>query len=72
MSVLALVPFVVIPVARGVAARVAFVRLVTRVPQHVPFQVHTLVAAVPTNGAVKRFGSGVDPLVAPQVGQVPA
>jgi len=72
VSVFPLVAFVVVPVARGVAALGAGVRLLARVPQHVPLQVHALVAGVAADAAVERFGARVDALVAPQVGEVPA
>lgn len=72
MPVLTLMPLVVIPMPRGVATFVTLVGLVPRVPQHVSLQIHTLVAAVSANGTVERFGARVDPLVAPQIGQVPA
>lgn len=55
VPVLPLVTFVVVPVACGVAALGAGVRLLARVPQHVPLQVHALVAGVAADGAVERL-----------------
>lgn len=72
VSVFPLVPFVVVPVARGVVALGAGVRLLARVPQHVPLQVHALVAGVAADAAVERLGARVDALVTPQVGEVSA
>jgi len=71
-AVLLLVPLVVVPVARRVAALLALVGLLPRVPQHVALQVHALVAAVVAHGALEGLGARVDPLVALQVGEVPA
>lgn len=57
VSVFPLVAFVVVPVARGVDALGAGVRLLARVPQHVPLQVHALVAGVAAHAAVERLGA---------------
>lgn len=71
VSVFPLVPLVVVPVARRVAALAAGIRLLACVPQHVAFQVHALVARVAADAAVEGLGARVDALVAPQVGKVP-
>lgn len=57
VAVLPLVAFVVVPVARGVAALWAGVWFLTRVPQHVPLQVHALVAGVAADAALERLGT---------------
>ena len=72
VSVFPLVAFVVVPVTRGVVALGAGVRLLARVPQHVPLQVHALVAGVAAHAAVERLGARVDALVPPKVGEVSA
>lgn len=72
VPMLPLVAFVVVPVACGVAALTACIRLLARVPQHVPLQVHALVAGVAADGTVERLGARVDALVTSQVSQVPA
>lgn len=71
-AVLLLVSLVIVPVAGGVAALLTLVRLLTGVPQHVPLQVHALVAAVAAHGTLEGLGARVHPLVALQIGQVPA
>lgn len=63
---------VVVPVACGVCAHVALVWLLARVTQHVPLQVHALVAAVAAHAALERFGTRVNPLVPLQVCQIAA
>lgn len=68
VSVFPLVAFVVVPVPRCVVTLGAGIRLLACVTQHVPLQVHALVARVAAHTAVKRFGARVDALVAPQVG----
>ena len=72
VSVFPLVAFVVVPVTRGVVALGAGVRLLARVSQHVPLQVHALVAGVAAHAAVERLGARVDALVPPKVGEVSA
>lgn len=67
-----LMSLVIVPVAGGVAALLTFVRLLSCVSEHVPLQVHALVATVTAHGALEGFGARVHPLVALQVGQVPA
>lgn len=67
-----LMSLVIVPVARGVAALPTLVRLLPRVPQHVPLQVHALVAAVAAHRALERLGARVHALVPLQVGQVAA
>lgn len=69
---LLLVSFIIVPVSGGVAALLALMGLFPRMAQHVPLQVHALVAAVVADGALKRFGTGVHPLVPLEVSQVPA
>lgn len=71
-AVLLLVPFVIVPVAGSIATLLALMRLFARVAQHVPLQVHALVAAVVADGALKGFGPGMHALVSFQVSQVPA
>lgn len=57
VPVLSLMTLVVVPVSRGVVALGTGVRLLPRVPQHVPLQVHALVAGVAADTAVKWFGT---------------
>lgn len=71
-AVFLLMSLVIVPVARGVPALLAFVGLLSRVPEHVSLQVHALVAAVTAHGALEGLRARVHPLVALQVGQVPA
>lgn len=71
VSVFPLVAFVVVPVACGVAALGACIWLLSCVPQHVPLQVHALVARVAADVAMERLSARVDALVASQVGQIP-
>ena len=70
VSMFPLVAFVVVPVSCGLLALGTGVRLFSRVPQHVPLQVHALVARVAAHAAVEGLGARVDALVAPQVSQV--
>ncbi len=49
--------FVVVPVASGVATLLTLMGFLARVAQHVPLQVHTLVAAVVADGTLKGFGA---------------
>lgn len=56
-AVLLLMSFVVVPVASGVATLLTLMGFLARVAQHVPLQVHTLVAAVVANGTLKGFGA---------------
>lgn len=71
-AVLLLVSLIIVPVAGGVAALLTLVRLLPRVSEHVPLQVHALVAAVAAHGTLEGLGTRVHALVALQVGQVPA
>lgn len=71
-AVFLLMPLVIVPVTSRVAALLTFVRLLPCVPEHVPLQVHALVAAVAAHGTLEGFGARVHPLVALQVGQVAA
>lgn len=64
--------FVVVPVASGVATLLALMGLLACVPQHVPLQVHTLVAAVVADGALKGFSARMHPLVPLEISQVAA
>lgn len=70
MAVHLLVPFVVVPVARGIGAGGTAEGLLACVPQHVAFEVHALVAAVVAKTTPKRFVPRVDSTVTLEVGQV--
>ena len=65
-----LVAFVVVPVARGIGAGGTAEGLLAGVPQHVAFEVHTLVAAVVAKATPKRFVPRVDSTMTLEVGQV--
>lgn len=49
--------FVIVPVASGVPTLLALMGLLARVAQHVPLQVHTLIAAVVADCTLKGFGA---------------
>lgn len=70
MPVHLLVAFVVVPVACGVGTGGTAEGLLARVPQHVAFEVHALVAAVVAKATPKRFVPRVDATVTLEVGQV--
>lgn len=53
LSMHLLVPLVVVPMASSVGTDVALEGLFTCVPEHVPFQVHTLVAGVGAEAAAE-------------------
>lgn len=57
VSVLPLVAFVVVPVACGVVTLSTGIWLLTSVPQHVPLQIHALVAGVAADATVERLGT---------------
>ena len=59
VSMFPLVAFVVVPVSCGLLALGTGVRLFSRVPQHVPLQVHALVARVAAPRPEFIFGAQV-------------
>ena len=70
MAMHLLVALVVVPVARGIGAGGTAEGLLACVPQHVAFEVHTLIAAVVAKATPKRFVPRVDPTMTFEVGQV--
>lgn len=56
-AMLFLMPFVIVPMASGVATLLTLVGLLPCVPQHVPLEVHALVATVVAYSALKRLGT---------------
>lgn len=70
MAMHLLVALVVVPVACGVGTGGTAEGLLARVPQHVAFEVHALVAAVVAEAAAERLVPRVDAAVPLEVGQV--
>lgn len=70
MAMHLLVALVVVPVTCGIGAGSTAEGLLARVPQHVAFKVHALVAAVVAKATPKRFVTRVDATMTLEVGQV--